>query len=48
MRRNIRNVIACIILLAAVALIVLGIIGGEFSEVANKARMICYECIGLG
>lgn len=37
------------ILLAAIAVcLTLGIAGGGFQDVKNKAIRICYECIGIG
>ena len=32
----------------AVCLIVAGVIDGGFADVLEKAKMICYECIGIG
>ena len=48
MNGKIRKAIAIILLLASVTLIVVGIVSGDFTDVFNKARMICYECIGIG
>ena len=36
------------LVIAAVALIVIGAKLGEMDEVMRKAVMICLECIGLG
>lgn len=36
------------LLIAAVALIVIGLTQGGFRDVKNKAIRICYECIGIG
>jgi hypothetical protein len=46
--KKVRNIICIAVLALAVFLIVYGVITGEFNDVFNKARMICYECIGLG
>ena len=43
-----RNVIRVIIVAAAVALIVLGVMNGGMFDVLVKAINICTECIGLG
>ncbi|MEE5992584.1 MAG: CD1871A family CXXC motif-containing protein [Oscillospiraceae bacterium] len=37
-----------IVLLAGMALMILGIMRGELVEVLNKAVRICLECIGIG
>ncbi|MBO4845565.1 MAG: thioredoxin [Lachnospiraceae bacterium] len=42
------TVIRIVVLIAALALLVAGIIDGGFSDVMNKATRICYECIGIG
>ncbi|MBQ6020681.1 MAG: hypothetical protein IJL26_10960 [Clostridia bacterium] len=48
MRGKTKRVAACILLLAAVCLFALGISEGGYSDVANKARAVCFECIGIG
>ncbi|MCQ2742430.1 MAG: hypothetical protein MJ239_03930 [Bacilli bacterium] len=42
------NVVRGIVIAAAIALIVVGSINGEASDVLKKASAICTECIGLG
>jgi hypothetical protein len=32
----------------AVALVLLGIFGGELREIHQKGSMVCLECIGIG
>lgn len=41
-------VLRCVILIAAVVLIVLGVLNGGIDDVLGKAIRICTECIGLG
>jgi len=36
------------LLVIAIALIVTGIITGDYVSVYRKAVMICYECVGIG
>ncbi|MGI6766787.1 MAG: CD1871A family CXXC motif-containing protein [Lentihominibacter sp.] len=43
-----RNLLRGGILIAAVALIAVGIYTGDVMNVLNKAIHICFECIGLG
>ena len=43
-----KKIIVPALFVIAVALIVAGIADDGFSDVMNKARMICYECIGIG
>lgn len=43
-----KNIIRGIILVAAIALIVLGILQNDVRDVMTKAIYICYECIGIG
>jgi len=43
-----KKIIAGILLILAVFFIVYGIYDGGLKDVGNKAKMICYECIGLG
>lgn len=42
------TVIRIIVLIAAVALIVIGIMNGGMHDVLVKAKKICMECVGLG
>ena len=37
-----------ITLVAALALIITGIVFGQYSQVLGKAIRICLECIGIG
>lgn len=36
------------LLIAALVLILAGLLQGDFQDVKNKAIRICYECIGIG
>lgn len=36
------------ILIAAIALILIGLNQNGFNDIRNKAIRICYECIGIG
>ena len=47
-RVKIKRIVACVLLAAVAGLFALGLSDGGFSDVANKARTVCYECIGLG
>ena len=37
-----------VIFVAAVILIIIGALNGGVKDVMNKAKRICYECIGIG
>ncbi len=43
-----RRVIGIVALVAAAAMIVLGVFRDEVIDVFNKAIRICLECIGIG
>ena len=43
-----RNALRVVILAAALAFIVIGILNGSMAAVVNKAIRICTECVGLG
>jgi hypothetical protein len=45
---KIRVLIAAAILTAGVILIAVGIAGGQFIAVLQKAATICLECVGIG
>ena len=36
------------VLIAAIGLIITGLLDNGFDDVMNKATRICYECIGIG
>ena len=48
MSRRVKQLIACLILAAAIGSICLGVMSGGYKDVWNKARLVCYECIGIG
>jgi len=37
-----------ILLVLGATLVVLGLLGGEASEILSKATVICMDCIGIG
>ncbi len=43
-----RKFLFFVFLFLSVALIVLGLLGGEFRVVWQKAVTVCLECIGIG
>lgn len=43
-----RTAILCALLLAAFALVAVGVSVGEPSELMQKAVRVCLECIGIG
>lgn len=45
---KLRNHIWILTLIAAFALLGLGVFRGEAIEVFEKARIICLECVGIG
>lgn len=48
MSRKMKQVISCVILVAAIGFIGIGVLNGGYRDVWNKARLICFECIGIG
>ena len=48
MKNKYFTVIRVVILIAGIALCVLGILRGELSEIMHKGSVICLECIGIG
>ena len=42
-----KRLLALALLAAAVCLIAAGLTQGGYADVLEKARMICFECIGL-
>ncbi len=49
MKHNMRMILLrALLLAAAAALIVFGLMNGEFQKVLQKAAAICLECIGIG
>ena len=43
-----RRIIGLVVIVAAAAMVVLGIFRDEVIDVFNKAIRICLECIGIG
>ena len=43
-----KKIMAGVLIAAAIALIVTGVLDGGARDVLNKAARICYECIGIG
>jgi len=48
MKKRTKLIILSTVLVTALCLIAVGLSDGGFADVADKARMICYECIGIG
>ena len=48
MKAKLKTAVACALLAAAAGLLTLGVCKGGFSDVANKANKVCYECVGIG
>lgn len=48
MSSKVKTAIAITLTVAAIALIVYGLVSGDYSDVYNKARTICFECVGIG
>ncbi|MBQ6164353.1 MAG: hypothetical protein IK118_04020 [Clostridia bacterium] len=48
MKKRVKQAVACLLLAVAACLVAIGLADGGFSDVAEKARVICYECIGVG
>ena len=46
--KHMKMILSVLVLLLAIGFTVYGLLAGGFAEVLNKARMICYECIGIG
>ena len=46
--KQLKRIFPFLVLLLALGFTVYGLLDGGFSDVLNKARMICYECIGIG
>lgn len=43
-----KNIITTTILITSIILILIGVYKNQEIDVYNKARMICFECIGIG
>ncbi|MBQ9880085.1 MAG: hypothetical protein IJM45_06600 [Clostridia bacterium] len=48
MKRAIMIAAPALLFVLGVCLVVAGIADGGFADVLEKARMICFECIGIG
>jgi hypothetical protein len=42
------QLLAPVLFIIAIGFTVLGLSDGGFADVLEKARVICYECIGIG
>ncbi len=47
-KEYVKRFVQIVMILAGITLIVLGIYGGNVTDIWNKAVHICYECIGIG
>ena len=47
-KNTILTMIRCVVLAAAIALIIIGIVNGSARDTLYKAITICTECVGLG
>ena len=45
---RIKRIVFCGLMLAAIGSLVFGIFDDGFASVLEKARLICFECIGIG
>ena len=45
---KLKLILTPLLFVIAVCLIAAGILDGGFADVLGKARMICFECIGIG
>lgn len=43
-----KTIIGCVLLVAFIALFLIGFCNGEYNTVLTKAKNICLECIGIG
>jgi len=43
-----RKIVSYVLLIAALAFIVIGILQGDYTDTLRKAVLICLECIGIG
>ena len=43
-----KKLVAGVLIAAAVALIIVGVLDGGAKDVFSKAAHICFECIGIG
>lgn len=43
-----KKLVAGVLIAAAIALIIVGVLDGGAKDVFSKAAHICFECIGIG
>ena len=48
MNGKLKTAAACLLLAAAAGLLLLGVFDGGYTDTANKANRVCYECVGIG
>jgi len=43
-----QRIVGCVLFLVAIALIIVGIAQGDYTDTLRKATIVCLECIGIG